>query len=158
MSLVQSMALVALIGADLAALRAGGKTLPNPGLALMVVALELMLIRAIAHREKIRAEWIGFQVAGWAYVLVHWAFARSIWRWSGRFYLWAILDSPVFNTPRERWDYLLFTSCVHLVFATSFAFVGAVVARRVGGETRAGAALGPSWKGPGSRGNAELPR
>ena len=93
-SLAWTMAAVAVIAADLAALRPAlpmdfsafhprfvhlTPTFPNFGLVVMVLVLEIGLFRAITHRGSTRAFLLGFEAGGWAYVLTCSVFARRIW-------------------------------------------------------------------------------
>jgi hypothetical protein len=107
-SLAWAMALVAVAAADLAVLRAalpitlpidpGANpslppkfwrehlpTLPDLGLVLTVLVLEAGLFRLFSRRGPERAFWLGFEVAGWAYVITCLTFARVAWRWSIRY-------------------------------------------------------------------------
>jgi hypothetical protein len=130
-SLIRSMALVAIIAVDFAAVSSMGRMHPNPGIALMVVVLEVGLWRVTARAAEIGPEWMGFQFLGWAYVLFHMSLARPIWQWSSRFFLKTILGSTVFMTQNQRWVYLAFASCVQLAIALSLAMLGGAVAGRI---------------------------
>ena len=55
-------------------------TLPDLGLVLMVLVLEAGLFRLFSRRGPERAFWLGFEVAGWAYVITCLAFAPVAWR------------------------------------------------------------------------------
>ncbi len=105
-SLIWVIALIAVIATDLAALRAvlpitlpvdpgatGNSalpptfwrehlpTFPDLGLVLMIVLLEVGLFRLVSRREKKqRAFWLGFEVAGWAYVITCLAYSSTAWR------------------------------------------------------------------------------
>src|SRR6476620_6132305 len=91
-----AMIAIAVIAADLAAvrrmlpiglsplmldsLRAGlPLDFPNVGLGVMIVLLQVGLFRLVSRRRAGRAFWLGFEVAGWAYVIVCMVFAGAAW-------------------------------------------------------------------------------
>jgi hypothetical protein len=74
-SLGWAMAVVAVIATDLAALRATLPRIPNFGLVVMILVLEVGLFGQASRQGAARAFWIGFEVAGWAYVVTCSVFA-----------------------------------------------------------------------------------
>jgi hypothetical protein len=146
------MVLVAVVAADLAALRAalpitlpidpGANpalppsfwrehlpTLPDLGLVLMVLVLEAGLFRLFSRREPERAFWLGFEVAGWAYVITCFAFAPVAWRFAYSLFEGYVPGRPMGRTfDMER--FILFAGSFHLLVSLAFAFLVGVVARR----------------------------
>jgi hypothetical protein len=74
------MAVIMIIAAHLAAMRAIFPRMPNPGLVIMVLVLEVGLFRMVSQRGSARAFWAGFEVAGWVYVITAEIFAWTAWR------------------------------------------------------------------------------
>ena len=58
------MAVIAFIAADLAALRAILPRIPNPGIVVMILVLEVGLFRMVSRRGAARTFWFGFEIAG----------------------------------------------------------------------------------------------
>ena len=80
-SLGWAMAVIAVIAADLAAC-AYLSSCPNFGLVVMILVLEVGLFRLASRQRQVRAFWLGFEVAGWAYVVTCSVFAWTVWRLS----------------------------------------------------------------------------
>jgi len=95
LSLSKSMAVVALAAADFAALRSFLPIMPNPGMVVMVLILEVGLFLVVARRGASRAFWVAFEVAGWVYVLAHWTWALPIWKWSRSVYEARVVGRPI---------------------------------------------------------------
>jgi hypothetical protein len=145
------MALVAVVDADLAALRAvlpitlpidpranpslpptfwreHRPTFPDLGLVLMVVVLEASLFRLVSRRGAERAFWLGFEVAGWVYVITCFAFAPTGWRLA-----YSLFEPYVPGRPMGRRfemdQFILFASGLRLVTSLALAFLAGVLAR-----------------------------
>jgi hypothetical protein len=137
-SLAWTMALVAVIAADLAAFRAYLPIIPNPGLVLMIVVLEFGLFRVASRRGEDRAFWIGFEAAGWLYVLMCSIFARTAWRLARTLFERILLGRPV-GGPAEMNQFLLFAGGLQLVIALAIA-LGCGLLTRAWWRSRAGVA------------------
>jgi hypothetical protein len=74
------MAVIAVIAVNLAALRAMAPRIPNPGLVVMILVLEVGLFRMVSRGGATRWFWLGFEVAGWTYVVTCEVFAQTSWR------------------------------------------------------------------------------
>ncbi len=123
-SIVESMAAVAIVAADFAALRAMSPTIPNPnpGMAAMVVVLEVGLFRVARRRGRSRAFWVGFEVAGWVYVLAHMAWCRPIWRRSRSLYEAYVLGVPITSSD-QGFRFILSAGALQLALSTAFALL-----------------------------------
>ncbi|WZO99614.1 hypothetical protein EP7_001221 [Isosphaeraceae bacterium EP7] len=131
-SLVRSMILIAIFAADMAFLRSiEVRALPDPGIMVMVIVLEVGLWRKTARRARIVPEWVGFQLAGWAYVAVLVIYARPIRLLSAQFFLRVILGSPVFMDNRQRWAFFAISWGGQLAIALSLAMLGGFIAGRL---------------------------
>jgi hypothetical protein len=151
-SLAWAMALVAVAAADLAALRAalpitlpidpGANpslpptfwrehlpTLPDLGFVVMVLVLEPGLFRLFSRRGPERAFWLGFEVAGWAYVITCLTFAPVTWRLVYSLFEGDVLGRPMSSTSdMER--FILFAGGLHLLISLALAYLVGVLARR----------------------------
>ena len=134
-SLARTMALVAVIAADLAALRACLPMIPNPGLVLMVLVLEVGLFRVSSRRGEARAFWIGFEVSGWVYVLICSIFARTAWRLARSLFERMLLGRPVVFQP-EVIQYLLFAGVLQFSIALALSMIIGLIARSLWRHTR----------------------
>lgn len=160
-SLIGAMAVVAVIAVDFAALRPAlpldlgflnpslppamvsqsFPTIPNPGLAAMVLVLQFGLFRAIARRGPARAFWLGFELAGWAYVLACWAISLAAWQGPRALFEGYVLGRPITLAVELR-RFVLFASVLHLSAATAVALVAGLVSRSAWGQG------GPERPGP----------
>jgi hypothetical protein len=108
-SLVWAMAMIAVIAADLAALRAILPRIPNPGLVIMVLILEVGLFRMVSQRGAARSFWLGFEVAGWAYVITSAVFAWTAWRMARFLFEGFVLRRPI-GLPFEMHQFIIFAA------------------------------------------------
>jgi hypothetical protein len=129
-SIARLMIIVAIVAADLAALLATLPAIPNPGLALMVVILEVGLLVAVARRGAARRFWVGFEAFGWSYVLACFFFNRTAWRLARGLFEGYVLGAKV-GTPGEMWQFILFSGCLQLVLSLVVALAGGLLCRRL---------------------------
>ena len=115
-----AMAVIAVIAADLAALRATFPRVPNFGLVVMILVLESGLFRLASRRGAVRAFWLGFEVAGWAYVVTCSVFAWTFWRLSRVVFESQVLKKPI-SLPFETNEFLLFAGVLQLLIALAIA-------------------------------------
>jgi hypothetical protein len=119
-SLGWAMAVIAVIAADLAALRATFPRVPNFGLVLMILVLEVGLFRLASRQGAVRAFWIGFEVAGWVYVIKCSVFAWTVWRLSRSLFESHVLKKPI-SLPFEMNQFLLFAGILQLLVSLAIA-------------------------------------
>jgi hypothetical protein len=143
-----ALAVVVIAGVDLAVWRAlvggegrlesvaAGLSIPNPGLVLAVLALEVSLLWAAAQRGGPLAFWLGFQSLGWSYLFFYFGLFQPKSRflpfaWTG---WWTSLHPSSWSQP-GGWLFdpcfgpgLLTISAVHLIAALGTAWVGALLA------------------------------
>src|SRR3954470_19631037 len=100
------MAVIAVIAADLAALRAIVPRIPNPGLVVMILVLEFGLFRMASRRGAARGLWIGFEVAGWTYVVTGEVCARTAWLLARSLFEGCVLGRPI-GSPSEMYGFIL---------------------------------------------------
>jgi hypothetical protein len=129
------MAVIAIIAVDLAALRSTLPMIPNPGLVVMVLVLEVGLFRAASRRAEARAFWVGFEASGWLYVLASSAYARALWRTSRSLFERMILGRPI-GTPSEMNRALLFAGVLQLAFGLAIALTIGLLCRTTWGRIR----------------------
>jgi hypothetical protein len=151
LSLVRAMALIAIIAADLAALRTSFPLeisifwtsypwslqrepeflpphFPNLGLVMMVLVLEIGLFRLISRQRVERTFWLGFEVAGWACVSMCTIFARTIWWWSRSLFEGCLLGREI-GRPQDMGQFILFAGGLHLLIILTIAFLFGMFAR-----------------------------
>ncbi len=129
-AIAKLMLIIAIVAADLAALLATLPTIPNPGLALMVVILEVGLFIAVARRGPSRRFWIGFEALGWTYVLAGFLFSRSAW-WLARHLFEGYVLGAKIGRPVEMSQFILFGGGLHLVLSLAVAIAGGLLWRRM---------------------------
>ncbi|SIN77941.1 hypothetical protein SAMN05444166_0798 [Singulisphaera sp. GP187] len=152
-SLAWAMALIAVIGAKLAALRSilplqisifwtsypwsvlrEGEFLPprfpNLGLATMVLVLEFGLFRLVTRRGGRRAFWAGFEIVGWAGVITCSVFARNLW-WQFRALFEGSILGREIGRPLDMGRFVLFVSGLHLLALLPAALFAGMLARLV---------------------------
>jgi hypothetical protein len=121
-SLVWAMALIAVIAADLAALRASLPRIPNPGLVIMILLLDIGLFRLVSQQGAARAFWLGFEVAGWAYVISCEVFASTAWRLARSLFEGYVLRRPI-GLPFEMNQFILFAGSLQLLISLAVALI-----------------------------------
>jgi hypothetical protein len=149
-SLVWTMALIAIIAVDLAALRPAfpleisifwtsypwsvmrdreflPPKFPNLGLVMTILALEIGLFRMASSQRGERMFWLGFEVAGWACVLICSVFAQTIW-WQTRSSFEGYLLGRQIGRPLDMGRFVLFVGGLHLVISLSTAFFVGILA------------------------------
>lgn len=134
------MVVVALLAVDLAALRATLPALPNPGLVVMVGILQALLVLPGAGRPGR----LGFQAAGWAWVVAGFAAGRPAWMLTRAAFEMGILGERIAR-PAEMNQLLLFATAFHLALALVVASLGAWLARWL--VARSGRSPGPGGGG-----------
>jgi hypothetical protein len=122
------MAVIALIALDLAALRATLPRIPNPGLVIMILILEVGLFRLASWRGAARRFWLGFEVAGWTYVIACEVFAGTAWRLARSLYEGYVLRRPI-GPPFELQQFILFAGGLQLVISLALALIVGVITR-----------------------------
>jgi hypothetical protein len=147
-SLGWAMALIAIIAADLAALRPFfpleisifwtsypwsvlredlPPNFPNLGLVTTILLLEIGLFRMVSGRGGERMFWIGFEVAGWACVITCSVFALSIW-WQARSLFERYLLGREIGRPSDMGRFVLFVSGLHLLISLAIAVTAGIFA------------------------------
>jgi hypothetical protein len=144
-SLAWAMVVIAVIAADLAAvrsilplglspltldsLRAGLRPdFPNLGLGVMILALEVGLLRLIARGGVPAAFWLGFEVAGWAYVMACMVFAGTAWNLALTLFEQYVYGGQIgFLSGFGR--FTLFACGLHLVMSLAIALFVGILAR-----------------------------
>jgi len=126
------MIAVAMIAADIAALRATLPAIPNPGLVVMIVVLEVGLPFTVVRRGTRRAFWLGFEVFGWAYLLACLTLDRPIWRMLRAAYETYVLGATL-GGQGERWRFIGLAGGLQSLSALAAALVGGLLARRAAG-------------------------
>jgi hypothetical protein len=131
------MAVIAVVAIDLAAVR---RVLPvglsplmldalraklapdfrNLGLGVMIVVLEFGLFRLASRRGTARAFWLGFEVAGWAYVIACMVFAGTAWSFACTLYEEYVLGRQI-SFLSGLGQFVLFACCLHLMIALAIA-------------------------------------
>ncbi len=129
-SLASLMAAVAIIAADLAALNATLPMIPNPGLVVLVVVLEVGLFRVARRRGPERAFWVGFEVAGWAWVVPNAVWQLAVWRLFRPLYEANVLGGPI-TGPGQVWRVVAVAGALHLALGLGVALAGGRIARAV---------------------------
>jgi hypothetical protein len=150
-SLAWALALIAVIAADLAALRPFfpldigifwtsypwsvlrereflPPRFPNLGLVIMVLVLEIGLFRTASRRGGERMFWLGFEVAGWACVIICAVFAQTIW-WQARSLFEGYLLGREIGRPLDMGRFVLFVSGLHLSISFTVALLVGILAR-----------------------------
>jgi hypothetical protein len=135
-SLGWTMAVIAIIAVDLAVLRAYFPAIPNPGLVLTVVVLEVGLFRGASRRGEARAFWVGFEVSGWLYVLICSIFVRTAWRLSRALFERIFLGGRPILFPDVMNRAILFAGVLQLVISLTMALAFGLLARSAWRRTR----------------------
>jgi hypothetical protein len=113
------MTVIVVIAGNLAALRFTLPRLPNFGLVMMILVLEGGLFRLASRRGASRAFWLGFEVAGWAYVVTCSMSAWTAWRLSRSLFEGYVIGKPI-SLPFEMNQFPLPSSLCRAVAITSF--------------------------------------
>ena len=124
------MAVIAFIAADFAALRAIFPRMPNPGLVIMILVLEVGLFRMVSQRGVARMFWLGFEVAGWAYVITAEVFAWTAWRLARSLFEGYVLRRPI-GLPFEMQRFILFAAGLQLLISLAVALIVGILTRSV---------------------------
>jgi hypothetical protein len=150
-SLAWGMALIAVVAADLAALRPAfpleisifwtsypwsamrereflPPNFPNLGLVVMILVLEIGLFRMVSRQGTERTFWLGFEVAGWACVITCSIFARTIWWWLRSLFEGYLLGREI-GRPLDMGRFVLFVGGLHLSISLAIAFLVGILAR-----------------------------
>jgi hypothetical protein len=150
-SLAWAMVVIALIAADLAALRPAfpleisifwtsypwsvlrevlPPNFPNLGLMTMILVLEIGLFLVVSRQGGERTFWLGFEVAGWACVITCTVFARAIW-WQARSLFEGYLLGRQIGRPLDMGRFVLFAGGLHLLISLASALFAGILARSV---------------------------
>lgn len=121
-SIAWAMAIIVLIAADLAVLRAILPLIPNPGHVIMVIVLEVGLFRMVSQRGAARMFWLGFELAGWVYVITCEAFATTVWRLARSLFEGYVIRRPI-GLPFELTRFILFAGSLQLLVALAVALI-----------------------------------
>jgi hypothetical protein len=124
------MTVIVFIAANLAALRVTFPRLPNFGLVIMILVLEGGLFRLASARGAPRAFWLGFEVAGWAYVLTCSVFAWTAWRLSRSVFEGYVIGKPI-SLPFEMNQFLVFAGVFQLIISLAIALSIGLRARSI---------------------------
>jgi hypothetical protein len=150
-SLAWALALIALIAADLAALRPSfpleisifwtsypwsllrereflPPRFPNLGIVIMVLVLEIGLFRIGSRQGGERMFWLGFEVAGWACVITCLVFAQTIW-WQARSLFEENLLGREIGRPLDMGRFVLCVGGLHLAISFTIALLVGILAR-----------------------------
>jgi hypothetical protein len=148
-SLGRAMAVIVVIAADLAALRpffplqlsilwtsypwsvlraALPPNFPNLGLAVTILVLEIGLFRLASRQGAGRMFWLGFEVAGWACVIIGSAFATTIW-WRLRSLFEGSLIGREIGRPSDMGRFVLFVGGLHLSISLAIALLAGILTR-----------------------------
>jgi len=122
------MAVIAFIAADLAALRAILPRIPNPGIVIMILVLEVGLFRMVSRRGVARTFWFGFEVAGWAYVIACEVFAWTAWHLARLLFQGYVLERPI-GLPFEMNQFVLFAGSLQLLISLAIALIVGILTR-----------------------------
>jgi hypothetical protein len=101
---------------------------PNLGLVIIVIVLEIGLFRLASRRGAERMFWLGFEVAGWACVIICSLFAQTIW-WRARSLFEGYLLGREIGQPLDMGRFVLFVSGLHLSISFTIAFLVGILAR-----------------------------
>jgi hypothetical protein len=122
------MAVIVFIAADFATLRAILPRIPNPGLVIMILVLEVGLFRMVSQRRAARTFWLGFEVAGWAYVVTCGVFAWTAWRLARSIFEAYILRGPI-GSPFQMQRFILFAGSLQLLVSLAVALIVGILTR-----------------------------
>jgi hypothetical protein len=147
-SLAWAMVVIAVIAADMAAVRPvlpiGLSPLmvdalreglpidfPNLGLGVMILFLQAGLFRLVWRRRSGRAFWLGFEVAGWTYVILCMVFAGTAWGLARFLFEGFVLGSEI-RFPFDLGSFVLFGCGLHLLICLSLALLVGILAHSLG--------------------------
>jgi hypothetical protein len=122
------MAVIVIIAADLAALRATLPRIPNPSIAVMILVLEVGLFRVASQHGAARAFWLGFEVVGWAYIVTCSIFSWIAWRLARSLFEGYVLRKPI-GLPFEMNQFILFAGSLQLSISLAIAICAGALAR-----------------------------
>jgi hypothetical protein len=101
---------------------------PNLGLGVMILVLEVGLIRLVSSRGGGRAFWLGFEIAGWAYVIVCMVFAGAAWGLARSLFEKYVLGGQI-GYPSGLGRLVQFACCLHLAIALAITLFAGILAR-----------------------------
>jgi hypothetical protein len=101
--------------------------MPNPGLVIMILVLEVGLFRMVSQRGATRTFWLGFELAGWAYVITCEVFAWTAWRLARSLFEGYVLRRPI-ALPVEMQRFILFASSLQLLISLAVALIVGILA------------------------------
>ncbi len=127
-SLAWAMAVIAVVAANLAALRAVLPRIPNPGLVIMVLVLDVGIFRMASQRGAARMFWLGFEVAGWAYVITIEVLGETAWRMARSLFEGYVLRRLI-GLPFEMNRFMLFAGSLQLLISLAIALVVGILTR-----------------------------
>ena len=94
----------------------------------MILVLEVGLFRTVSRRGAARAFWLGFQVAGWAYVITAEVFSWTAWRLARSLFEGWVLKRPI-GLPFEMQRFILFAGGLQLLVSLVVALVTGLLTR-----------------------------
>jgi hypothetical protein len=101
---------------------------PNIGLGVMILVLEVGLFRLISNQGVNRAFWLGFEIAGWAYVIVCMVFAGAAWGLARSLFEKYVLGGQM-SFRSGLGQFVQFACGLHLAIALAVALFAGVIAR-----------------------------
>jgi hypothetical protein len=139
------MVVIAVIAADLAAVRpmlpvglsplmldalraSQPPDFPNLGLGVMILVLEVGLFSLASRRGAGRAFWLGFEIAGWGYVIVCMVFAGTAWSLALLLMEKYVLGSQI-RYPHGLGQFVQFACGIQLAISLTIALFAGIVAR-----------------------------
>ena len=124
------MAVVAVLALDFAVLRAIWPRIPDLGLVVMVGVLEITLLSPATRRAPGHTFWLAFEAAGWAYVLVAFAWSRWVYLFDRAIFERFVLGARI-GQPGQMNRFLLFAGGLNLVGSLITASLFGVTVSRV---------------------------
>jgi hypothetical protein len=106
----------------------------------MVLVLEVGLFRIVSQRGATRTFWLGFEVAGWTYVVACSVFARTIWLVARSLFEGYVLRRPI-GSPSDMNRFMLFASSLQLLISLAIALIAGVLTRSAWERAKTGAAV-----------------
>jgi hypothetical protein len=117
------MLALAMIAVDCAALRLTLPLIPNPGLTVILLVLQIGVFATIRSTGSDRAWWLGFEAVGWAYLLICFPVQALSWGLP-RFFFERIIGRTI-ASPTDTLLVIGFAGLVHLVVGLGLCLAGA---------------------------------
>ena len=94
----------------------------------MILVLEVGLFRLASQRGAARRFWLGFEVAGWTYVITCEVFAWTAWRLARSLFEGYVLRRPI-GPPFEMQRFIFFAGGLQLVISLALALIIGMLTR-----------------------------